>query len=117
MKKFGLAIVAALVLMFSMTAYATNDTKNMINQVSNFSSSWRPIIGKSLYLIHRDDKDVAVMCFYELNGDPEVDTIQVVFVKTKGTYKLFAIVFSSIDRVLENIDVLLLPAYSHTREE
>lgn len=109
MKKISY-VIAAIMLMFSLNAFANPATRNMLEQVSNINSSWRPVVGKSLYYLHKGHKDIAIICFYDSNtsnADPEHDDVQAVFVKSKDGYKLVATAFSSIDKVLENIDLLV----------
>ncbi len=109
MKKLSY-VLAAVMLMFSFNAFADKSTKDMLDQVYVLSSSWHPIVGKSVYKVHKNNIDVAVLCLYDVNSlasDPEKDDIQVVFVKGKGGYKLVAAVFSSIDKVLANIELIM----------
>lgn len=109
MKKIA-SILAAIVLMFSVAAHADKATKEMLDTVSNINGSWKPVVGKSIYRLDRHNKKLVILCFYDSNkndADPEVDDVQAVFVKTKDGYKLVATAFSSIDRVLENINLLV----------
>lgn len=111
MKKI-LTILTVFALMFSVArpVYAEKSTREMLEAISNINGSWKPVIGKSFYRIERKGKTIVVLCFYDGNktdADPEVDDMQAVFIKTKSGYKLVATVFSSIDRVLENINILV----------
>ncbi len=103
-------LAATFVLMFSLGAHANKDTKSMLDQVSSVSTSWHPTVSKVPYRVHKKSKDIVVMCFYDSNAnnaDPDRDDAQAVFIKSGDGYKLVAVVFSSVDRVLENIDILV----------
>lgn len=99
MKKIGY-VVSLLVLMFSLNANAQKCTKEMLEQVSNIDSSWRPIVGNSLYSFEKNGLSFIVIRLYDANkpnNDPEATEIQAVFVKKGKTYKLEAITFSPVD--------------------
>jgi hypothetical protein len=123
------AALVALMIMFSATTYAapyylsppniptapTNKmrdrvTKNMLEQVYKINYSWLPVIGKSLYIIHKNTTSVLVIKMYDSKKmddvDPEVADVQVVFVETNGEYKLAAVCFSSVD-LTKYIDMLV----------
>ena len=104
-------ILIALMLMFSITAYAgPTVTKDMLEQVSNVTSGYRPICGNSMYVVHKGKTTVIVVRFYNTNvtqdEDPERTDMQAVFLKTRGGAKLAALTFSPID-VTPYIDLLV----------
>ena len=55
-------ILVALMLMFSLTAYAgPTVTKDMLEQVSNITNGYRPICGNSVYVVHKGKTTVIVV--------------------------------------------------------
>lgn len=103
-------LLIALVLLFSLTAHAGGTvTKDMLEQVWNVASSYKPIVGNSVYTIQKTKATVVVVRFYDGNGrdaDPEHTDMQAVFLKTKTGTTLVAITFSPVD-VTKYIDMLV----------
>jgi hypothetical protein len=103
-------VMLLVMLLFTLPVNAQKCAKSMLSQVSDINSSWHPIVGNSTYTIRKQKATIIVLRLYDDNktyADPETDDIQAIFVKSNGECKLVAIVFSSIDRVLSNIDLLV----------
>ncbi len=109
MKKISY-ILAALVLCFSLNAHAGSlVTKDMLEQVWNVTSGYRPVVGNTVYTVQKNKTTIVVVRFYDGNGsdlDPEKTDMQAVFLKTKSGVKLVALTFSPVD-VTKYIDLLV----------
>lgn len=103
-------VLIATLLLFSLNASAHKVTKNMLEQIANINSFWRPIVGNSVYVVKKEALTIVIIRLYDYNkqdGDPEIDDVQVIFVKSDKTCKLYAVVFSSVDRIIKNIELLV----------
>ncbi len=140
MKKIGL-IFAALMLMFS-TAHAkvpTHQLQDMLKQVSEVNSSWKPVIGQNVYTVVNTQGSVIckpnecipgskekssiiyILLFYNSNKfstdagmsptdpDPEVDDVRAVFQCRDKTCQLVFIDFFAGVELLKTNMSLLLP--------
>lgn len=110
-------ILITLALMFSLTAYAQTAkpagkivTKDMLQQVNDVTSGYKPIVGDSVYVIPKGTTTIVVLRYYSTNAlddeDPTRTDMQAVFLRTKSGTKLVALTFSPVD-VTKYIDLLV----------
>jgi hypothetical protein len=105
-------IIASIVLLFSLSSLASpapKCTKDMLEQVSNITMGFKPIVGNSLYVVERKTATIIIVRFYDSNksdADPATTDLQAVFLKTKSECKLAALAMSPVD-VSKFIDLLV----------
>lgn len=99
-------ILALLVFMFSLTSYA-DSSKNIIEQVGNVNVGNWQIINKQ-YLTYNKKVRVVVCVFDSTVVSKQKCNVQVIFTHLKdGIYKLESIQYSSLDRVLSNMKLVV----------
>lgn len=123
---FGLIMFA---LLFSLNARAESCTRDMLKQVGDVNSSWKPVVGTSLYSLKLKDSTILIMLFYNQNRtytndgsvgmtepDPEKDDVRVVFQK-KGNRctMLFIDFYASVDLIKSNINLLIPNALDNSK--
>lgn len=84
-------------------------TKNMLEQIANINSFWRPIVGDSVYFVKKAALTVVVVRLYDYNkqdNDPENTDVQAGFICKGKACVLSFITFSPID-VTKYIDLLV----------
>lgn len=104
-------ILIALMLMFSLTAFAGKTiSKDMLEQVWSVSGgNYKPVVGAAVYTVQKKHTTIIVVRFYDANSsssDPEQTDMQAIFLKTKDGTKLVAITLSPVD-VTKYIDLLV----------
>jgi len=116
MKKISYVLVA-LVLMFSTGLHAyegRGHVAEMLKQVSDINSSWKPIIGQNIYVL-RNYAPLTTVYILMFNStkyaggvdEPEVDDVRVVFsVKGNKVKLLFIDFYAGKDLLIQNMGLI-----------
>jgi hypothetical protein len=108
MKKLSI-ILSFLMLCFAGIARGEDKcSREMLDQVSNFNSSYRPLMKNPQYEYKKKDMSIVILRMYDgsrYEVKPETADIQAIFIKRNKVCALAAIVFSPIN-IIPYIDIL-----------